>query len=233
MNVPPQIRPRSKSEAIHQLCNLLLFASLILLINSYIPFPAMIVHPFPSHGNWILLTVTFFSALISLNLSNQISLKNRIIANFGFTVFYLIFTFIYLVSSSTMNHPNSLIRTKIFADEALFISAIKAYHAEYNRWPCTTNGKPDRIYGNQQKEIIDILTGNDPINNPKERVFMEFKNIKNGQAIDPLDRPYKIVMDTDNDGNCMTEFGLIKGKTVCIWTESESIRSWETNSFSK
>ena len=108
-------------------------------------------------------------------------------------------------------------------DMASIVAAIKAFYAEYARWPTDTNGLNDHVFkgkegapaGNPriQKQIMDILRGIDTTNNPKRIVFLEIPQksmegtdrlnavyvAEDGYFLDPWENPYIIVVDSDFD----------------------------------
>jgi type II secretory pathway pseudopilin PulG len=89
-------------------------------------------------------------------------------------------------------------------------AAIRAYQLEYGRLPSSvtspSDGNEDFLAKDRSKEVIAVLTGDNPDNlNPQQRVFLEAKTTTGRKGgVDPTDKtfydpwgePYMIKLDT-------------------------------------
>lgn len=106
--------------------------------------------------------------------------------------------------------------------------SISNYHRLTGKWPCKRNGQADFTFGpGSQKEVVGFLL-EQIAGTPQDYLMVDLNAIQGEEVIDPWGKPYYIVFDTDNDGNCRTErWGVLQGSGPYVWTEGTGIvSSW-------
>lgn len=140
-----------------------------------------------------------------------------------------------VISKALENAKKAQARTEIRTIE----TAVRAYYNEYSKYP-HDNGKADRIYADYNNELLNVLrnldkTGNTSYgNNPRRIVFMEVSEgslDKDGNFVDPWQKPYRIAIDTDfnNTVSAGSPYNDIKNRQVAVWSLGPGGDATKTN----
>jgi len=89
--------------------------------------------------------------------------------------------------------------------------AVRSYHADTGRMPIAGPGGDGPV----SMEIVNVLTANDPVRNPKGIVYVETEESgTDGAFRDPWDIQYRILLDHDLDGHI--HYSGTPYRTACI-----------------
>lgn len=129
-------------------------------------------------------------------------------------------------------------------DAVQIAQSIIAYESEYGRMPDVDGTDANTA------ELLNILSGQDDENNPREIVFLEVPRAKQGKNgaqssgstissswKDPWGEDYEIRIDTDYEGELTAPDGNTIRKKVLVWSQADSkktkddtdkfVKSWE------
>jgi prepilin-type N-terminal cleavage/methylation domain-containing protein len=123
-------------------------------------------------------------------------------------------------------------------------TAIKSYINEYGKLPVAASdqGTADPEASDSfSREIINILTGANTNDNPRELVFLEPQSARvaatNSAFFDPWGVPYQIMLDTDYDGEVDYDDTTLRRKVAIVsvglyelrgtGNTNDIIRSWQ------
>ena len=124
-----------------------------------------------------------------------------------------------------------------FTSRAIVV-AIKAFHADYRRYPLQASSAHDHAYNDDQRALTSILTGNPGFTNenPRKIMYMDRDWSPNGTFVDGWHRPFHVVADWNMNGELLIGKGSITN-TVVAWSngkngvnefgEGDDIASWK------
>jgi len=105
-------------------------------------------------------------------------------------------------------------------------SALRAYLAEYSRWPVPSVGGDHE--GQVDRRLVRILSGvpDDRADNLRNRIFLAVSAISTnsaGHMVDPWDEPYMFSIDRNMDNRLQTPgVGLLAGQKVAVWSKGRN-----------
>jgi prepilin-type N-terminal cleavage/methylation domain-containing protein len=108
-------------------------------------------------------------------------------------------------------------------------TAITAYLNDYGKFPLQANAGSDIIYaGAQYNQLILALRGLDvgitPNPNPRKITYLEVaeRSIKGGSMVDPWEKPYNVVVDSNFDKQIRADLPAgqtnFVGRSVLVWS---------------
>lgn len=148
-----------------------------------------------------------------------------------------------VVGRALQNAKKSKAATEVKAIE----TAVKAYYNDYSRFPHQSGNVSDWVYGDGQvnnRNLINVLRAVDgPGNenhayNTRRILYLEVGEGQlndSGDFMDPWGNQYRIGVDTgfDNDVRLPSPYGVVRGRSVVVWSvgpdvtsTNDDIRSW-------
>lgn len=137
-------------------------------------------------------------------------------------------------------------KTQAISDVGSLVTAVKAYYADYGRYPFD-NGRSSDTHcgesGTSNRELMNVLRGIDGAgnsgheNNIRKISYLDLSEQRldvNGNFVDPWDQQYGVSFDTgfNNTVNNIPGFSDADGQNVVAWSlgvpdRDEPIKSWE------
>ncbi|MCE9612376.1 MAG: hypothetical protein K8R23_19425 [Chthoniobacter sp.] len=123
-------------------------------------------------------------------------------------------------------------------DSANLTTALRAYLAEYGQWPAFTG---DGLFLDEVRnaQLLHTLCAKDDASNPRKILFFEGRNAdksrgkyrkgfnpETGAYIDPWGNPYRLVLDSDYDGQIANPYvdDPPIGARVIVWSPGKDGR---------
>jgi hypothetical protein len=115
----------------------------------------------------------------------------------------------------------------VIGDILTIKKCVESYHRFYGKYPFAYTNSGDAHFLSDR--FMPFVSGKRSEINPSNIVILTTDGNSTIPSLDPWQKPYHIVVDSDGDGNCDTkEFGRIVGQKIVVWSEGGGpITSWQ------